>query len=228
MPTYRVNKEEALRYMGYSGQNLDDLLDSRVDQLIAQCEAEAAPGFVFQTFPVEHGEDGVRLLGSNLVLQGESIRQHLAGARECAVLACTLGLANEASMRKVAARGGALDACVYGAAGSSLVECVADAAEAAVVADAAARGLHANFRFSPGYGDLPLSLQPDIVRVLQADKRLGLTPTESCMLIPTKSVTALIGLFDSVQDQKDVRRSCAGCSCFDHCNLRKAKTPCHT
>ena len=228
MPEYRVNKAEALRYLGYSGQNLDGLLDERVDQLIAQCEAEAAPGFVFRVFPVDaSGEDGVRLVGSNLLLQGESIRAHLEGAKECAVMACTLGLANEAGMRKAAAKGGALDACVYGAAGSSLVECVADACEAAVVADAARRGLHANFRFSPGYGDLPLSLQPNIVRVLQADKRLGLTPTDSCMLVPAKSVTALIGLFAHPQDQKDVRRSCAGCACFNHCSLRKAKTPCY-
>ena len=223
---YRVNKQEALRYLGYSGQNLDDLLDERVDQLIAQCEAEASPGFVFRCFSVEHGEEGVHLKGSSLLLTGESIREHLAGASECAVMACTLGLANEQGMRRLAAKS-SLDACVYGAAGSSLVESVADAAEAAVAADAAARGLHTNFRFSPGYGDLPLALQPDIVRVLQADKRLGLSPTESCMLIPTKSVTALIGLFPAGADQKDIKRTCAGCACFSHCGLRKAKTPCY-
>lgn len=223
---YQVNKAEALRYLGYAGQSVDDALEERIDALIAQCEAQSAPAYLYQTFPVEELPEGIRLRGSSLLLEGESIREHLAGAAECAVLACTLGLANEAAFQRLKAKS-PTDALVFSAAGSSLVECVADACEAAIVAEAAGRGLHANFRFSPGYGDLPLALQPQIVRVLQADKKLGLSATDTHLLIPTKSVTAFIGLFHTVQDQKDVRRSCAGCACFDHCSLRRAKTPCY-
>ncbi len=105
-------------------------------------------------------------------------------------------MANEAAMARRKAQS-ALDAAIYGAAGSSLVESVADACEAAVVADAAKWGMRTNWRYSPGYGDLPLALQPEIVRVLAADKRLGMVATESNLLIPTKSVTAFVGLFDA-------------------------------
>lgn len=222
---YQVNKTEALRYLGYAGQGVDTVLDERINELIAQCETQSAPVFLYRIFPVEELPEGIRLRGSSLFLEGESIREHLAGAAECAVMACTLGLANEAAFQRLKAKS-STDALVFSAAGSSLVECVADACEAAIVADAAERGLHANFRFSPGYGDLPLSLQPQIVRVLQADTKLGLASTDTHLLIPTKSVTAFIGLFHTVQDQKDVRRSCASCACFDHCSLRRAKTPC--
>ena len=140
LPDYRVNRAEALRYLGYTGQALDAEMEARIDKNIAACEREARPGFVFRSFPIEACERGVRLVGSSLVLEGVDIARHLKGAAECAVFACTLGVANEAAMARRKAQS-ALDAAIYGAAGSSLVESVADACEAAVVADAAKRGM---------------------------------------------------------------------------------------
>ncbi len=49
-------------------------------------------------------------------------------------------------------------------------------------------------RFSPGYGDLPLSVQKDIFAVLDCEKRIGLTLNSSLVMSPTKSVTAFVGL----------------------------------
>ncbi len=49
-------------------------------------------------------------------------------------------------------------------------------------------------RFSPGYGDFPLAAQKDIFRILQCEKKIGLTLTDSLVMTPTKSVTAIVGL----------------------------------
>ena len=49
-------------------------------------------------------------------------------------------------------------------------------------------------RYSPGYGDLPLSVQPDFLAALDAQKTLGITLTETFLMIPSKSVTAIIGI----------------------------------
>ena len=49
-------------------------------------------------------------------------------------------------------------------------------------------------RFSPGYGDLPLEIQPDILKVLSADKTLGITLNESLFMTPVKSITAIMGV----------------------------------
>ena len=49
-------------------------------------------------------------------------------------------------------------------------------------------------RFSPGYGDMPLDLQGDIIAILEARKWLGLTLSEAKLMSPQKSVTALIGI----------------------------------
>ena len=53
-----------------------------------------------------------------------------------------------------------------------------------------------SFRFSPGYGDLPLVCQNDIVKLLDAQKKIGLYVTSSQMMTPTKSITAVLGVKD--------------------------------
>ena len=49
-------------------------------------------------------------------------------------------------------------------------------------------------RFSPGYGDFSIQYQKEILAVLEAGKSIGLSMTDGCMLIPTKSITAIIGI----------------------------------
>ena len=74
----------------------------------------------------------------------------------------------------------------------------------------AEKGLYLRNRYSPGYGDFPISLQKKVLEWTQAPKRIGLTVTESCMLSPTKSVTAFIGF--SPQKEKCVAKSkCQAC-----------------
>ncbi len=49
-------------------------------------------------------------------------------------------------------------------------------------------------RFSPGYGDLPLDLQKDIIAALDCPRKIGLTLNESLLMTPSKSVTAVMGI----------------------------------
>jgi 5-methyltetrahydrofolate--homocysteine methyltransferase len=50
-------------------------------------------------------------------------------------------------------------------------------------------------RFSPGYGDLDLSCQKDIFKLLDCSKKIGLTLNDSLLMSPTKSVTAFVGIY---------------------------------
>ena len=49
-------------------------------------------------------------------------------------------------------------------------------------------------RFSPGYGDLPLTLQREILPLLDADRTLGIVLSSGDLMSPTKSITALAGI----------------------------------
>ena len=79
-------------------------------------------------------------------------------------------------------------------------------------------------RFSPGYGDLPISLQDSFLRLVDAQKQIGLTVTTTHILTPRKSVTAIIGLANQPQNKRF--RGCAYCSMFETCAFRKAGKTC--
>ena len=75
------------------------------------------------------------------------------------------------------------------------------------------------FRYSPGYGDYPIELQKTFLTLLDAPRKIGLSVSESCLLIPAKSVTAIAGISDKPIEKK--RRGCAVCSLRETCRYRR-------
>ncbi len=96
------------------------------------------------------------------------------------------------------------------AAATTAVEQIADGMEKAIAPKMAAQGYGMRWRFSPGYGDWPLTQQPELIRTSSAEK-IGVHLSSSLMLVPRKSVTAIIGLY-KVQAEKEERHSPKGCA----------------
>lgn len=67
-------------------------------------------------------------------------------------------------------------------------------------------------RFSPGYGDWPITVQPKVAAVLDTARRAGICVLNTNLMTPRKSVTAILGLSDH-----PVKGHLAGCG---HCVLR--------
>ncbi len=127
------------------------------------------------------------------VFPGRLAQRFLYNAEHTAILCCTLGAAFDMHLRAWESRDMAR-AVLINAAGSAWVECGLDMAQAEIQDRFPAMRL--TRRFSPGYGDLPLSLQHDLCRELDAARRLGVHVTESLLLNPVKSVTAIVGLIE--------------------------------
>ena len=49
-------------------------------------------------------------------------------------------------------------------------------------------------RYSPGFGDFPLSAQREILSVLDAARAIGVSLTDTLLMVPSKSVSAVIGV----------------------------------
>ena len=128
-----------------------------------------------------------------LLLPGFDIARHVGDASQVALLAVTLGMESERTLRRIAALS-ATDGLLLDTLASSMAEQAAAVLHRRVVAWAAERGLSAGARFSPGYGDLPLSVQPTFLEASGASRALGISVTPANLLIPTKSVTAIVPL----------------------------------
>ncbi len=223
-----VDRAEVLRYLGYAGQELSPELDARVDDVVTHCLDVARPRGTVRVFEVagrgeKDGAPVVRLEGTALELRGRSISEHLDGAVAVGVLAVTAGAGVDAELRRLSFTD-RIAQVVFDAAGSALVERAADAAEAGVVTAAADRGLFCGSRFSPGYGDLPLATQPVLLAALDAQRALGMTLSAELLMSPTKSVTAVVGLFEEPRAAE--RPSCAACPCAEFCVLRRSGRAC--
>lgn len=186
MPPF--DRREALRYMGASGEP-DAALAALVEEAAALLEPLAHYRVLLCRLPLERGT-GLALDG--LPLPGESIRRCLRGCGEAVLLGATLGSAVDGLIRREMLTRPALALAVNGCAAAMLEHALDDTCKA-LREQVAGEGLTLTGRFSPGYGDLPLTLQPALLARLQA-YRIGLTVNAGGQLQPEKSVTALCGL----------------------------------
>lgn len=191
-------RRAVLRYMGYRGQALTSEVDARIDEGIARALELARPRASWAVFDIASaGEGGAIVLdGCALTLPGASIARHLEGAVSCAVMAVTVGMDAERELKRLSTVDPVLGV-IFDAAGTVAVEETAAACQKSVASAAAERGLHANARFSPGYGDLPLAVQPMLLASVDAQRRLGIALTNSLLMVPTKSITAVMGVFST-------------------------------
>ena len=185
------NRKEILRYLGYKGKPADEPTQQKIEQAIQELENVMAPKAVFRTYPVEWlGEHHIRIGG--LDIESRQLCQHISGCEQASLFAATLGAPTDLLIQRYLV----LDmshAVILQACAAAAIEKYCDLRQKEVEQEAAAGGLYLRPRYSPGYGDFPLTLQKPFLTQLDAPKRIGLTATDSSILAPSKSVTAVIG-----------------------------------
>lgn len=194
---------EVLRYLGHKSQAIDPELKATLEATCARAAAAIRPRWVWRVFPLRQ-EDGIACSGSttgtrflvegtSLVLDGLSMEVLLQGASAIALMAVTCGPGPDLAWQRTHEKH-PTQSLVYNACAVEIVERAADAANAQIDAWSRGQGFSATKRYSPGYGDLPLSVQPALLDALDAQNTLGITLTPQLWMVPQKSVTALIGL----------------------------------
>ena len=184
----RTDRSEALRYLGY-GKNLPDeavleLLETCEKELLDAAQGRACWAKVPVRFPSEHSVD----LGFGPI-ESVSLAKHLKGCHSALLFAATIGIGAD----RLVARWSRLRpsrSAVIDALGSSAIECWCDDVERELTKD---EDKHCD-RFSPGYGDFPLHHQKDFMHCLDMGRMLGISLSDSLLMKPAKSVTAVIGL----------------------------------
>ena len=208
-----IPREEVLRYLGCPGTE-DPATLALVEGCSARLLAAARPKWTYRVFDLAVQTDGVRL-DCGLLLPGRDLAAHLRGCSRAALLAATLSAPVDALLRRAQAEdlaaAVALDCCATAA-----VEAVCDLAEAEI--RVRFPGCSFPFRFSPGYGDLPIELQDPILRLLDAPRHVGLCATDRHILTPRKSVTAVLGISDG--EMSPQKRGCASCTFRARCKFQ--------
>ena len=183
-----INKEEVARYSG--AKTTDKALSDLIDGCVAEAEKENA-----LTLKLCYAETPLCVTGDisdfgGVCFKSEKLSERLKNSRGAIVFAGTLGMEIDRLISRYS-QINPVRALVFQSLGAERTETLIDAFSEKYERE---KGVTLTPRFSPGYGDLPLSSQKDIFGFLNLRKNLGLTLNDSLLMSPSKSVTAIAGI----------------------------------
>ncbi len=214
-----VKDEEILRYLGHKNQQISQ----NTMELINWCKNEISNNFegkyIYECYDLTKESNVIKLLNTSISLTGKDIYKHLNNCNQCVLMATTLGINIDKNINYYF-KENITKAIIFDACATAFIESLCDYVEVEIKKDINSDNLTS--RFSPGYGDLSINIQPIIINQLDAYRRIGLAVNESLILIPKKSVTAIIGVGDNFKTYN----KCSQCIKNNNCNLRKEGTGC--
>ncbi|MGM9647542.1 MAG: vitamin B12 dependent-methionine synthase activation domain-containing protein [Eubacteriales bacterium] len=199
----QIDRREVYRYLGCGRELPDSRTVDLVDVLCKQVEALPMEA-VWSRVPLSEGYD------FGLGPAGRSLTANLQGCGETFLIAATMGLAADRLIRREEALSEARGV-IADAVASAGIEAGCNRL-CAHLSEVAGKGKFLRPRFSPGYGDFPITAEQPLLDLLSAQKLLGLTLTDSLLMLPTKSVSAIVGISPT---PNRCRRGCDGCESLD-------------
>ncbi len=201
-------EKEILRYAGCRGER------EEISVLLKECIDEVKDKL---SYKVCYRELSIKTVGDTcdfevFSVHSEKLARNLKGCEKVILFAATVGVEIDRLIGKYG-RLSPTKALLFQAIGAERIEALCDAFCADIKKEYNT-GLEP--RFSPGYGDLPLSAQKNIFAVLDPERRIGLTLNSSLLMSPSKSVTAFVGLGST---EKTSSNKCSLCEKTD-CTLR--------
>lgn len=209
--------KEAVRYLGYGKTAVDERTLQMIQESFAELERISEPKSVYRIFELSHPKEE-ELEICNLHIKSKSLYKNLKGCSKVVLFGATIGTVVDRQIRTCEitdmARAVVMQACA-----ATVLEEYCDAIQEKIAQELAEEGLYLRPRFSPGYGDFSILHQKEILNMLEAPKKIGLTMTEGYMLTPTKSVTAFIGVSETKESCH--RKGCEECTKAD-CVYRRS------
>ena len=194
-------EKEILRYAGC--KKADNEISALVKSCIDEINDKLTYKVCYRQFDVKIGDDFCDF--GAFTLRSKNLALNLNGCKSAILFAATIGVGIDRLIAKYG-RISPSKALMFQAIGSERIEALCDAFCADISKE---YNVGTKPRFSPGYGDLPLSAQKDMFAVLSPEKQIGLTLTDSLLMSPSKSVTAIVGLSDKIENT--TTNKCALC-----------------
>ncbi len=180
-----IDRGEVIRYAG-GGKDSGEL-KKMLDECIEEASSVLSYRVCYKEFDIR-AEENLLDMGFCKV-ESASLARNLSGCRKIILFAATVGIGIDRLIMKYG-RLSPAKGLMMQAIGAERIEALCNAFCEKMRGD----GYEIRPRFSPGYGDLPISLQKEIFKALEPDRIIGLTLSGSLLMSPTKSVTAIIGI----------------------------------
>lgn len=208
--------KEAIRYLGYGKNTADERTRIMIKNAFTEVEKVSGPKSICRVFAVEQSADEIIKI-EKMEITSRSLSRNLKGCTKAVLFGATLGSGVDRLIRRTSLTDMSR-AVIQQACAAAFLEEYCDEKQLEIGRKMEKEGLYLRPRFSPGYGDFDIHYQEPIMRMLDCAKNIGLTITDSYMMTPTKSVTAVIGA-SPVKERCPVA-GCEACSKTD-CEYRR-------
>jgi len=199
-----IPKQEVLHYMRYNTSAIKPSIEALIDALMVEVESlNYKYNYIFKDISVT--KDSVTI-NNNISFVSTDLASFLRECDKAVFLGVSLSTQFERKL-SLYQRTDALKAMIYDACGSAFVEAICDELSRQFEQET---NLYSTSRYSPGYGDLALEEQKKFYRILSLEK-MGVELTESNLMIPRKTVTAIIGLTIKKQQKTNIICDCDEC-----------------
>ena len=215
MTLHDITFDDILHYANISKEHIDDRMMKDIIEMKELVLSLSEPRVTYQIFPLENGQ----LKNCTLKLKGNDIQRLLKESHACVILAATLGNKIDRKMKQIQMQN-MTKALFFDCCANAAIETVCDLFQEKMTNQYP----YLTDRFSCGYGDMPVELQKEFIDTLDATKKIGLFVNENSILLPLKSVTAIIGIADKIQPA--MVRGCNVCQMKEICELRKRGSYC--
>lgn len=183
-----MNKADILRYMRTSSKTDDPQILALVDKAIDIINSSVTPKTLYRIFDCKVTDKS--LIIGDTEFFSTRLAENLKGCTRVVVFGTTLGTECDRQIKIATATDVAL-AMALQATSADKIEEVCDNLEQEIISE---HGVSLRQRYSPGYFDLDIKEQKKFFSLLELQKRIGLTLTDTYEMLPTKSVTAFIGI----------------------------------
>ena len=206
---------EAVRYLGFGRNVADEQTEKLISEVFTELDRIARPKAVHRIFSCVQRKEEIQI--GTMRVHSKNLARNLQGCTQTVLMATTLGIEVDLAMRRYALTDMA-KVVIFQACAAAMLEEFCDECQAKIADEMAPEYKGMRPRFSPGYGDFDICYQEPVVRMLNCAKTIGLTLTDSFMMTPTKSVTAVIGI--STQKDRCPISGCEVCTKKD-CEYRR-------
>ena len=202
-PEISVNKNEVFRYAKGADEGV-------VNELLSECLPKLTYKVCYMHFPLKC--DGNVLDLGFAKTYSKALMKNLGGCSEIVLFGATIGIEFDRLMQRYMHLSPA-KAFILQGIGAERIESLCDVFCGELENELKTCGKHIRPRFSAGYGDFTLDAQKEIFSVLDAPRKRGLTLTDSLIMSPSKSVTAIVGISDTPSCKAHKCASCGNATC---------------